>query len=298
MNCTMIFPSLFCFPSEKHAVVLDIGTAYTKVGYAGESSPRAILKTPPTFDTLDKEVLHDVLVGFVHRLYFEVLLVNPKDRRVVLLESLLGETRLKDELVEVLFNHFEVLSILFAPSHLMPLYGLGLQNALVVDVGFSSTSVIPVYQSVPILKAWQALPLGGQALHESIKKEICCRGTIKVGAESEYEKFEDQELSEDVVEDIKVRLCFVPELSRGQQIQQIRQDASTVSGLSSFLKRSVPAVDYTLSGEAVLKVDGQTREGASEVLFEQDNDRLSLSTMVLDALITAPIGDVHYNFVD
>ena len=95
-------------PSEKHAVVLDIGTAYTKVGYAGESSPRAILKTPPTFDTLDKEVLHDVLVEFVHRLYFEVLLVNPKDRRVVLLESLLGETRLKDELVEVLFNHFEV----------------------------------------------------------------------------------------------------------------------------------------------------------------------------------------------
>ena len=54
MNCTMIFPSLFCFPSEKHAVVLDIGTAYTKVGYAGESSPRAILKALPTFDTLDK----------------------------------------------------------------------------------------------------------------------------------------------------------------------------------------------------------------------------------------------------
>lgn len=278
-------------PSEKHAVVLDIGTAYTKVGYAGESSPRAILKTPPTFDTLDKEVLHDVLVEFVHRLYFEVLLVNPKDRRVVLLESLLGETRLKDELVEVLFNHFEVLSILFAPSHLMPLYGLGLQNALVVDVGFSSTSVIPVYQSVPILKAWQALPLGGQALHESIKKEICLRGTIKVG-DSEFEKFDQDKLKElvdNVVEDIKVRLCFVPELGRGQQIQQIRQDASSVSGLSSFLKRSVPAVDYTLSGESVLKVDGQTREGASEVLFEQDNDRLSLSTMVLDALIAAPI---------
>ena len=276
--------------SEKHAVVLDIGTAYTKVGYAGESSPRAILKTPQTFDTLDKEVLHDELVEFVHRLYFEVLLVNPKDRRVVLLESLLGETRLKDELVEVLFNHFEVLSILFAPSHLMPLYGLGLQNALVVDVGFSSTSVIPVYQSVPILKAWQALPLGGQALHESIKKEISSRGTIKVG-ESEFEKFEDTkvELLEEVIEDIKVRLCFVPRLGRGQQIQQIRQDASSVSGLSSFLKQSVPSVDYTLTGESVLKIDGQTREGASEVLFEQDNDRLSLSTMVLDALIASPI---------
>ena len=26
--------------AEKHAVVLDIGSAFTKVGYAGESSPR------------------------------------------------------------------------------------------------------------------------------------------------------------------------------------------------------------------------------------------------------------------
>ena len=276
--------------AEKHAVVLDIGSAYTKVGYAGESSPRAILKTPKTFDTTEKDVLHDELVDFIHRLYFEVLLVNPKDRRVVLLESLVGETRIKDELVEVLFNHFEVLSVLFAPSHMMPLYGLGLQSALVLDIGFSSASVIPVYQSVPILRAWQALPLGGKALQASIRKEILLRGTAKI-LDGEYEKFEDQaiELSEETIEDIKVRLCFVPELIRGQQIQQIRQDASSVSGLSSFLKRSVPAVDYTLSGESVLKVDGQTREGACEVLFEQDCDRLSLSTMVLDALIAAPL---------
>ena len=140
--------------AEKHAVVLDIGSAFTKVGYAGESSPRAILRTPAKLHQLDQDTLHDVLVDFVHRLYFEILLVNPKDRRVVLLESLLGETRLKDELVRVLFNHFEVLSILFAPSHMMPLFGLGLQNGLVLDVGYDSASVIPVYQSVPILRAW------------------------------------------------------------------------------------------------------------------------------------------------
>ena len=132
--------------AEKHAVVLDIGSAFTKVGYAGESSPRAIIRTPPNLETLDKDSLGDSLVEFVHKLYFEILLVNPKDRRVVLLESLLGNTRLKDELVKVLFNHFEVLSILFAPSHMMPLFGLGLQNGLVLDIGYNSASVIPVYQ--------------------------------------------------------------------------------------------------------------------------------------------------------
>ena len=77
--------------AEKHAVVLDIGSAFTKVGYAGESSPRAIIRTPPNLETLDKDSLGDSLVEFVHKLYFEILLVNPKDRRVVLLESLLGK---------------------------------------------------------------------------------------------------------------------------------------------------------------------------------------------------------------
>ena len=77
--------------AEKHAVVLDIGSAFTKVGYAGESSPRAIIRTPPNLETLDKDSLGDALVEFVHKLYFEILLVNPKDRRVVLLESLLGK---------------------------------------------------------------------------------------------------------------------------------------------------------------------------------------------------------------
>ena len=90
--------------------------------------------------------------------------MNPKDRRVVLVESILADTRLKNELVKVLFQHFEVLSILFAPSHLMPIFGLGLQNGLVLDVGYNSASVIPIYQGVPILRAWQALPLGGRVI--------------------------------------------------------------------------------------------------------------------------------------
>ena len=36
-----------------------------------------------------------------------------------------------------------------------------------------------------------------------------------------------------------VRLCFTTNLARGQQIQSIRRDASSVSGLSSFLKKPI-----------------------------------------------------------
>ena len=278
--------------SEKHAVVLDVGTAYTKVGYAGESVPRAMVKTPPSV-LQSGGGNEDLLIKFVHKLYFENLLVNPKDRRVVLVEGLLADTHFRDNLVKVLFCHFEVLSILLAPSHLMPLFGLGLQSGLVLDVGYKEATLIPVYQNVPILKAWQALPLASEALHESIKFELISRGTAKKGRNSDFIKVSELNLedriTESVAEDIKVRLCFVTDLQRGQQIQQIRKDASSVSGLSSFLKKSVPAATYSLDGDTILQVDGETREAICEILFEQDNDRTSVATMVLDSLLKCPI---------
>lgn len=83
--------------AEKNAIVMDLGTAQTKVGYAGELSPRAILRTPPGLngvgvakDQADQDRLYDVLVDLVHDIYFRHLLVNPKDRRVVLVDHLLG----------------------------------------------------------------------------------------------------------------------------------------------------------------------------------------------------------------
>ena len=210
--------------AEKHAVVIDIGSAYTKVGYAGEAVPRAIVKSPK-LDVGNESALQDALVKFVHKLYFEHLLVNPKDRRVVLVEQLLGDLRLRDGVVRVLFCHFEVLSILLAPSHLMPLFSLGLQHGLVLDMGFKEATLIPVYQNVPILKAWQALPLASEAIHESIKEEIITRGTAKTGEISDYSKITDLGLEtkivEEVIEDIKVRLCFVTNFERGRQIQQV-----------------------------------------------------------------------------
>ena len=101
--------------AEKHAVVLDIGSSLCKVGYAGEPIPRAIIRTPECLrtstssQTTDEnyENLQNKIVQFVHKLYFEHLLVNPKDRRVVLVESLLGDVRLRDILVEILFQHFK-----------------------------------------------------------------------------------------------------------------------------------------------------------------------------------------------
>ena len=65
---------------------------------------RAIVKTPDPLDGSDPDALSDKLVGFVHKLYFEHLLVNPKDRRIVLLDAVIGDLRVRDALVKGKYN--------------------------------------------------------------------------------------------------------------------------------------------------------------------------------------------------
>ena len=88
--------------------------------------------------------LYSALVDFVHYLYFKWLLVNPKDRRVVIVENVLGPTLFRETLAKVLFRHYEVSSVLFVPSHLVCLFSLGVRTGLVVDCGHKETTAIPV----------------------------------------------------------------------------------------------------------------------------------------------------------
>lgn len=81
----------------------------------------------------------------------------------------------------------------------------------------------------------------------------------------------DVEISEKVLEDIKVRTCFITTLERSVKLGT--KDAPAPPS----------AVKYP--GITSILVPGEIRENAFEVLWERDNDNLSLSTMVLDSII-------------
>ncbi|XP_040573842.1 actin-related protein 10 [Lepeophtheirus salmonis] len=257
--------------SEKHAVVLDVGSAYTKLGYAGEYQPRKIIPSPKNLfkgNKISDNELYDEFVSFIHSLYFEHLLINPKDRRVVIVESVIGYARFRNIFARVLFKHFEVLSVLFAPSHLMPLFLLGIRSGLVLDVGYSEAELIPVYEGVPILKAWQALPLASEVVQKSLKNAL---------------DDQDDAISSWVIEDIAVRFCFVANYKRGQEIQNAKFEGKP------FQKSIASNLTYPIKGNKVIQVSGDIRESVCEVLFEQDNDRLSIPTMILDSITSCSI---------
>lgn len=50
----------------------------------------------------------------------------------------------------------------------MALASLAIDTALVVDVGYKEAVTIPVCFGLPIVQAWQALALGGEAIHRCL----------------------------------------------------------------------------------------------------------------------------------
>lgn len=56
--------------------------------------------------------------------------------------------------------------MLCLPSHLVSLCSIAVDTALVVDIGYKEAVVIPVCHGLPMIQAWQALPLGAESIHK------------------------------------------------------------------------------------------------------------------------------------
>uniref|UniRef100_A0A8C7LMB6 Actin related protein 10 n=1 Tax=Oncorhynchus mykiss TaxID=8022 RepID=A0A8C7LMB6_ONCMY len=252
---------------EKTAVVIDLGAAYTKCGFAGETGPRFIIPSeiqkPGQQQSIkvvqyniNTEELYSNLKEFIHTLYFRHLLVNPRDRRVLIIESILCPSHFRETLTKVFFKQFEVPSVLFAPSHLMSIMSLGINSGLVMDCGYTETLVLPVYECIPILSAWEALPLGGKAIHKELDGLLVEQCTVDSDSSTGQSlPTVIGSIPEEVVEDIKVRTCFVSDLKRGLKIQEAKFN------LEGTAERPTPPpdVDYPLDGEKILHIKGTIR---------------------------------------
>jgi actin-related protein 10 len=95
-------------------VVLDLGSRCWKVGYSGEPSPRAVLDisefatgTDASLWDNSEMLAHRVQEG-LRKVFFDVLLADPKQRKVIVLENPLAERRVKESIAEVLFGNLHV----------------------------------------------------------------------------------------------------------------------------------------------------------------------------------------------
>lgn len=178
--------SLFEQFVEKPPIVIDIGHAYTKCGFAGETSPFAILPTPLTRDGLsifdisdastnesdDDRDRKQTIVDFIYRIYYKVLNANTRERKLVVVESIFTPSSFRRALASVLFANFQSISVALVPSNLAAIYTLAVTRALVVDSGYSDCQVLPIAEGIPMSGISDFANLGAKRIHEEIENLI------------------------------------------------------------------------------------------------------------------------------
>ncbi|TKR86590.1 hypothetical protein L596_011156 [Steinernema carpocapsae] len=279
---------------SKSVVVIDFGSRYTRIGFNGDFCPsilRSEIVDPesgevkPLFaDGRSEEEDRRILHLFLRKIFFKHLLCSVKDRRILIVESILTPTKNRQRIASVLFETatFSPPAILFAPSHLLHTIPFSISSAMVVDIGFTETLLVPIYEGVTMLNKYECSPICSKLLEE----RICV--LLKKHAHIEMENGEKREILEDdvilllkmnVIEDIAVRLCFATKMERGNMIQEDNVDFEmAIACPVGFLKE-------------MIVVPGIVRESAAEIFFKSshcDDDR-SIPELILDSITKLPI---------
>ncbi|KAL6739208.1 hypothetical protein Aduo_012685 [Ancylostoma duodenale] len=292
-TCTSLSQAINSIDNSKPAVILDLGRRLTKVGFAGEFVPRAIIhsqfldgsiygqNTNPSGDQQKLGPTLSVMVKFFRNIFNSYLLTMPRERRVVIVESMLTPTRLRDLICEALLEVLNVPSVLFIPSHLAATFPYNTDYALVVDVGYTETVAVPIAEGVTMLSCWEVSNIGARKLEDRVRELLRKHGRIEKWNEVCEIKDEDWNLIEEanIVEDICVRFVFCSPFDRGQAIQA--QGAE--HGLPPIKSVKLPL------GADFLLVPGFVREAACEVFFEKGGDDMSIPSLIHSIVEKCPL---------
>lgn len=329
-------------------VVLDIGSSIIKAGFSGEPAPRECRRTAGTdadgevwglekSEPTEEEwlVREHRLQRIIRSIWFENLLIDPRTRKVIIVENPLLSTRIKEMIARILFDNLQVPSLSFASAPVLALMAAGRLSGLVVDVGHLETTVTPVFHARPLFPSLTASPIAGRRLNRRLRalllafaSYIAPPPSLTSTTPARITRLPREILTDDLVEEIKTRLCFVggenshttDEAQAGSgdlEIPQVRddlnkldEDEAIVAHLFERYSRTAPAtkpVSFrvptlrggpTLSsanghsgGRGWIHVPGWVRERAAEVLWEDegDHDARGLADVVLECLLRLPI---------
>lgn len=173
------------------------------------------------------------------------------------------------------------------PSHVVALSTLGINSALVLDVGYKEATAIPVIDVVTLLDSVQFGPLGGNIIHYRIMDELIQRKAII--KENADEKIIEKPLEETILEDIKIKTCFVTNFERGAILAQQKLNDTKLTNIECSITNSPPSVCFPLYGNTILKVPGSLRESVCEVLFEMYGEEHTIPTLIIDAILRCPV---------
>ena len=197
-------------PGPGTSIIVDIGSAYVKVGFAGESGPRFVF---PCLTGTEKyqavmadvstrsiyvgddamkmrgvlKVSHPIQRGTIMSWedYYEILnhifytllrIENLSQYPIFYVEPLFIPKETKEYIARVLFETHRVHSLIMIPSPILALFSVGLTTGLVIESGHGITSIVPIINGQIYHQAVQKLNLAGSDIINNLKTLLMREG--------------------------------------------------------------------------------------------------------------------------
>jgi len=267
-------------------VVIDLGSGYTKCGYAGHDYPKSIFPTVvgtqkyqmcmvgmhqrPHYagkEALNKRgILHlenpflhghvkdwDKIENVLQYVYYNELRVSPEDYNTLLTDAPGNPRANREKFVEIFFEKINSVSFFMTISATLALYASGRTCGVVLDSGHSITSTVPIRDGIPIKHQIRRLEIGGHNLTEYLIRQLRYRGH---NVESSADK--------EVIRRVKEKFCYCS-LKYDQDEEAYNRPDQLNSNYSK--KDDAIAQTYTLPDGSSIKV-GTEQYQVPEVMFD------------------------------
>lgn len=190
-------------PGPGTSIIVDVGSAYVKVGFSGESGPRFIfpcltgtekykavmadVSTKSIYvgdDAMKRrgilKVSHPIQRGTImswedyyailnHIFYTLLRIENLSAYPIFYVEPLFIPRETKEYIARVLFETHKVHSLIMIPSPILALFSVGLTTGLIIESGHGITSIVPIINGQIYHQAVQKLNLAGSDIINNLK---------------------------------------------------------------------------------------------------------------------------------
>jgi len=212
-------------------IIIDIGSAYTKIGIAGEPKPREVFPSitgtekyrAVMVDVGSREMYvgHDVtkmrgvlkvkypvqrgtitdwdsFYAILNHIFYTVLRIdNPSNYPILYVEDLFLPREIKEYIARIMFETHRVGSLVMVPAPLLALISVGITTGIVVESGDGTTWVVPIMNGKIIYQAVQKLNLAGADVNHSLKTLLMKEG-ISISSSS----------VDEIIKDMKEKYCY------------------------------------------------------------------------------------------
>jgi actin-related protein len=218
-------------PPPGTPIILDIGSAYTKVGFAGESGPRYMFPTitgTEKYKTVMVDVdARNVYVGsdamkmrgvlkinhpierstitdwddwyqiLNHAFYTLLRIENPQNYPILYVEPPFQQNDVKEYIARVMFETHQFQSVIMVPSPILSCFSVGLTTGFVIESGDGITWIVPIINGQIMYQAVQRLNLAGTDISQNLKSLLMREG-INITSSA----------VEEIIREIKEKNCY------------------------------------------------------------------------------------------